>query len=44
MMPAITDVYSNFAISCFKHRMPSVTFHIVCALIEVANSWDVILE
>lgn len=44
MMPSITNVYSDFPICCFKHWMPSVTLHIVCALIEITDSWDVILK
>lgn len=44
MMSSIANVHSYFTISCFKHWMPSVTLHVVCALIEITNSWNVILQ
>eukprot|EP01018_Ginkgo_biloba_P015040 Gb_26376 [translate_table: standard] len=43
MMPSIAYIDTNLSISSFKYRMPCVAFHIVRALIEITNSWDVIL-
>jgi len=44
VVPAIADVDRNLAIDSVKDRVASVAFKIVCGLIEVPNSGDVILQ
>lgn len=43
MMPPITNIDSNLPKSCLKHRMPSVSFHIICTLVEVPDSRNMVL-
>lgn len=44
MMSSITYIDCNLPISCLKHRMPGIPFHIVCAFIEVPDSRYMILQ
>lgn len=44
VMSAITDVYSDLAVCCLKHWMSGVALQVVCALIEVTYTRDVVLH
>nr|GMD02736.1 hypothetical protein Iba_chr06aCG2150 [Ipomoea batatas] len=44
MMPSITYINSNLAISRLKDRMASASFHVVCTLIKVSDSRYMILQ
>jgi hypothetical protein len=42
-MPAVADIHANEAELSAEDGMSVITFHVVCALVEVAYTGDVVL-